>query len=63
MSEPIAIRLTWEEWKAELDRLGGDDYGPEGAVKGWGEEWCRELYDDGVTPEDAIEDDKSYWED
>jgi hypothetical protein len=59
-SEPA---MSWEDWSAELTRVAGDSYGPEGPIGACGEECWREAYATGATPSEAFEMDRSYWDD
>jgi hypothetical protein len=59
--------MTWEAWKAELERLAQevcpDAYTRGGPIVECGEECWRESYDNGDEPADALADEMSYWED
>ena len=58
---------SWDEWSAELDRLGGDRYGLRGVIIECGtgpdgrSAWAQ-YYDDGYTPSSALSEDASYAE-
>ena len=54
--------MSWEDWKAELDRLAiaGDIYGPEGAIEACGEESWRDYFEDGYSPQEALDEDIDY---
>lgn len=59
--------MTWDEWSAELIRLGGDRYGPRGVIVECGtgpdgQSAWRQYYDDGYSPRAALEEDASYAE-
>lgn len=64
MTEKTTAR-SWEDWSAELVRLGGDRYGPRGVIVECGtgpdgrSAW-RQYYDDGYTPARALAEDASY---
>lgn len=52
--------MSWEEWSGELVRLAGDIYGPQGAIVECGEQCWRDSYDDGMTPQEALDEDLNY---
>ena len=54
--------MTWEQWKTELEFLAGDAYGPQGPIKGCGEQCWWESFRDGLTPAEALREDQSNWD-
>lgn len=52
--------MTWEEWKTELNRLGDGIYGSKGPVEECGEDCWRPAFDDGMSPQEAIDEDISH---
>jgi hypothetical protein len=58
--------LTWEAWKADLERIAASEslfqetYGPKGPIACCGEECWRESYDAGDSPRDALDEQNSY---
>lgn len=63
--------LTFEIWCARLDeyheklRRSGEieGYGPGSVVTSTGSESWKQYYDTGYSPEDALDEDRTYWED
>lgn len=57
--------LDWNKWKEEFEALCAsedDPYGPEGPIKACGEECWRQLFDEGMSPQDALDSDRQHWE-
>jgi hypothetical protein len=59
--------MTWEAWKAELERLAQEvcpsAFGEKGPIGACGEETWRPCWESGESPADALDDEMSYWED
>lgn len=63
--------LTWDEWCLHLDRYheklrmtvpGFEGYGPGSVVNNCGDESWRGYFNDGYSPEDALDEDMTYWD-
>lgn len=52
--------ITFDEWLAELDARGGDRYGAGKVSENTGAECWRGYFDDGYSPQDALDEDWSY---
>lgn len=52
----------WERWAAELDRLAGDAYGEGSAIKNTGPDAWRSMFDDGLSPAEALIEDMDCWD-
>lgn len=59
----VSDRMPIDDWFAELDRLGGDRYGPDGITANTGRECWMDYYNDGYSPADALSEDGTYWDD
>ena len=64
--------ITFEEWCKALDEHhehlrqtedGFEGYGAGSLIEQTGAECWRSYYDDDFSPEDALSEDRSYWED
>lgn len=63
--------LSWEDWReqyeAHHERLratvpGFAGYGPRPVVADTGEDCWKDYWREGLTPEDALASDRSYWD-
>lgn len=55
-------RLTFDEWLSEVNRLLGDAYGLGLASDHTGKDCWRGFYDDAYSPADAVDEDRSQWD-
>lgn len=63
--------LSKEEWSRQLDALHEkyrqagifEGYGPGSLIENTGWEAWAGYFEDGYTPESALDEDRSYWED
>jgi len=64
-------KLSFEDWCKALDAYhellrqtekGFEGYGEGSAIEQTGAESWRDYYDDDYSPEDALSEDRSYWD-
>lgn len=54
---------TFEAWLAELNQIAGDAYGVPPMTAHTGEDCWHDMFEDGMTPHEAWDEEVACWED
>ncbi len=63
--------LTWEQWRDQLEdhhehlratEAGFEGYGPKPIMTQTGDECWKQYWIDGFSPQEALAEDRDYWE-